>query len=140
VADQSFALEVGQHHNLLGDGPLLGTVARPHRAVVNDVENLQLNLKWQYSFSSETEILYTKVISGFGLRNQPQASSSHSFGFAKLSKSIDQNTFSFIGAIGECEYQNNFSVGSKRLSKRATATPRAAPCMFQECRAGPREL
>jgi hypothetical protein len=34
-----------------------------------------LNLKWQYSFSSETEILYTKVISGFGLRNQPQASS-----------------------------------------------------------------
>ena len=41
VADQPLALEVGQHRHLLGDGPLLGAVDRPHRAVVDDVERVQ---------------------------------------------------------------------------------------------------
>ncbi len=41
VADQPLALEVGQHRHLLGDGPLLGAVARPHHAVVDDVERVQ---------------------------------------------------------------------------------------------------
>ena len=35
------APEVGQHGDLLGDGPLLGAVARPHHAVVDDVERVQ---------------------------------------------------------------------------------------------------
>ena len=35
------APEVGQHRHLLGDGPLLGAVARPHHAVVDDVERVQ---------------------------------------------------------------------------------------------------
>ena len=34
-------LEVGQHRHLLGDGPLRGAVARPHHAVVDDVERVQ---------------------------------------------------------------------------------------------------
>src|SRR6202008_73394 len=41
VADQSLALEVGQHRHLLGDGSLRGAVDRPHRAVVDDVERVQ---------------------------------------------------------------------------------------------------
>ncbi len=41
VADQPLALEVGQHRHLLGDRPLLEAVARPHHAVVDDVERVQ---------------------------------------------------------------------------------------------------
>jgi hypothetical protein len=44
VADQPLAPEVSQHRHRLGDGPLLEAVARTHRAVVDDVESVQVQV------------------------------------------------------------------------------------------------
>ena len=41
VADQPLVPEVGQHRHLLGDGSRLRAMARPHHAVVDDVERVQ---------------------------------------------------------------------------------------------------